>query len=224
MGEASAEPHWVAWHRYYDDPNSALPRRLAFVQRRLRDALDAAPSGEIRLLSMCAGQGRDVLGVLPDHPRRDDVRARLVELEPTLAADAERAARAAGLDGVEVVRADAGTTDAYASLAPVAVALVCGVFGNITDDDIRRTAEELPGLCAPGATVIWTRHRREPDRTPAVRSYFTEGGFTEVAFDVEDGHTMSVGTYRLTGEARPYQPGVRMFTFVGDGGQSGLRG
>jgi hypothetical protein len=31
---------------------------------------------------MCAGQGHDVLGALPDHPRRGDVTARLVELDP----------------------------------------------------------------------------------------------------------------------------------------------
>ncbi|GHD35622.1 hypothetical protein GCM10010335_31060 [Streptomyces galbus] len=30
---------------------------------------------------MCAGQGRDLIGVLAGHPRRDDVRARLVELD-----------------------------------------------------------------------------------------------------------------------------------------------
>jgi hypothetical protein len=33
------------------------------------------------VISLCAGQGRDLLGVLADHPRREDVRARLVELD-----------------------------------------------------------------------------------------------------------------------------------------------
>ena len=45
----------------------------------LRVALDGAPPGELRVVSMCAGQGRDVIGVLSQHPRRSDVRARLVE-------------------------------------------------------------------------------------------------------------------------------------------------
>ncbi len=32
--------------------------------------------------------------------------------------------------------------------------LMAGVFGNITDDDVHRTIQALPPLCAPQATVI----------------------------------------------------------------------
>jgi hypothetical protein len=212
-----AERHWVDWHRQYDVAGSSLSRRLAIVQARIRAALDEQPPGEIRVLSMCAGQGRDLLGVLVDHARRDDVRARLVELDPALAADAERAARAAGLAGVEVVAGDASATGAYVGVVPVHLALVCGVFGNVGDDDVRHTVEQLPRLCGPGATVIWTRHRREPDLTPSVRSWFAGAGFDEVGFDGEPGRWIGVGTHRLIGPALPYQPDIRLFRFVGDG-------
>jgi hypothetical protein len=76
-----AQRDWVEWHRDYDDPGSLLSRRLELVQGHLRAELDHAPAGDIRLISLCAGQGRDVIGVLAGHPRRDDVRARLVELD-----------------------------------------------------------------------------------------------------------------------------------------------
>src|ERR1700735_4931606 len=72
---------WVDWHRDYDDPGSLLSRRGGRVQGHLRAELGRAPAGEVRLISLCAGQGRDVIGVLTGHPRRDDVRARLVELD-----------------------------------------------------------------------------------------------------------------------------------------------
>ena len=49
-----------------------------------------------------------MIGVLTGHPRRDDVRARLVELDERNVTLARRAAQAAGLDGVEVRQADAG--------------------------------------------------------------------------------------------------------------------
>ena len=39
-------------------------RRLQAVQEHLVHCLDNAPSGAIRLVSMCAGDGRDVIGVL----------------------------------------------------------------------------------------------------------------------------------------------------------------
>ena len=44
------------------------------MQGHLRAELERAPAGDVRLISLCAGQGRDVIGVLTGHPRRDDVR------------------------------------------------------------------------------------------------------------------------------------------------------
>jgi len=72
----------------------------------------------------------------------------------------------------------------------------------------------LPGLCAPGALVVWTRHRRPPDLTPAIRSWFSQAGFGEEAFDVSGDGFMSVGAHRLTGEPAALMPGQRLFTFV----------
>lgn len=213
----TAADHWQRWHDFYDDPTSYLSRRLAIVQRRLIDALSSARSGEIRLISLCAGEGRDVVGVLTDHRRRADVRGRLIELDPSLCAAARAGAAQAGLDGIEVVEADAGDTAACAGATPADVVLVCGVFGNIADDDIRRTVEELPRLCGSGATVIWTRHRRPPDVTPSIRRWFAGAGFQEIAFDTEPGSFFSVGTARLVAPPLPFRPGQRMFTFVGDG-------
>ena len=76
---------WHAWHDAYDDPGSSLAQRLAVVQARIAAALDVAPPGPLRAVSMCAGQGRDLIPVLASHPRGRDVTARLVELDPGLA-------------------------------------------------------------------------------------------------------------------------------------------
>ncbi|HZU76264.1 MAG TPA: SAM-dependent methyltransferase, partial [Dehalococcoidia bacterium] len=157
-----------------------MSRRLEVVQRLLRDALDAAPAGPIRLISMCAGDGRDVLGVLPSHRRSADVSATLVELDPQLAENARASATAARLNNLDVVVADAGSTDVYAGSVPAHIALVCGVFGNIADSDVRRTVMTLPCLCAPLATVIWTRGTFEPDLTPRIREWFAGAGFEEI--------------------------------------------
>lgn len=209
-----ADRDWVAWHEPYDQAGSHLSRRLAIVQRRIREALSAQPAGPIRVISMCAGQGRDLLGVLADHHRREDVVARLVELNPLLAAHAAQSARSAGLTNVDIAVADAGFSGAYEGLVPAHVALVCGVFGNVSEKDIRQIVLALPRLCLPGATVIWTRHRRAPDRTGAIRECFAESGFEELAFDTEDDFPFGVGTHRLTGEASPYQRDLRLFEFT----------
>jgi hypothetical protein len=85
---------WLDWHDLYDVADSSPARRLRVVRRRVAEALDAVPAGPVTVVSMCAGQGRDLLGVLVEHPRRGDVRALLVELDPRNAAVAERTARA----------------------------------------------------------------------------------------------------------------------------------
>lgn len=208
------EYDWVRWHDAYNNPGSPLHRRLLRVQHHVRSALDSRPAGPIRILSMCAGQGHDLIQPLAVHPRRDDVRALLVELEPRNAALAALAAREARLD-VEVLAGDASITSAYAEIVPVDVALVCGVFGNIEDQYIHRTIEHLPGLLASGGAVIWTRDRREPDLTPTIRTWFARHGFDEVRFDTENGYLYSVGTHVLAGPTRRYQPDITLFGFDG---------
>jgi hypothetical protein len=209
-----AQRDWVAWHRDYDDPGSLLSRRMELVQGHLRAGLDRAPAGQVRLISLCAGQGRDVIGVLTGHRRRGDVRARLVELDERNVALARQAAAAAGLPGVEVLRADAGSTGACAGAVPAGIVVACGIFGNITGRDIQATVAALPSLCAPGALVVWTRHRRPPDLTPAIRSWFGQAGFGEEAFDTSRDGFMAVGAHRLTGEPAALVPGQRLFTFL----------
>src|SRR5512145_1492983 len=100
---------WVQWHENYADPDSTLSQRLKVVRARIAEALDRFPAGPIRVASMCAGDGRDLLGVLEHHPRAGDVSGRLVEWDPRLV---ERA-RDSTLPAIEVVCADAGTSDAY---------------------------------------------------------------------------------------------------------------
>lgn len=204
---------WLHWHAAYEDPESAQTRRLRLVQEQIRGVLDAAPPGPVQGLSLCAGQGRDLLEVLQDHPRRTDVSARLVELDPRLAATARGSATAIDGARIEVVEGDAGSTDACVGAVPADLVLLAGIFGNVPDADIERTAQATPMLCASGATVIWTRSRRPPDLTPAIRSWFVGAGVAEVSFLAPPGELYSVWVGRFTGRPQPLQAGVRLFTF-----------
>ncbi len=184
------------------------------MKRQLSLALDEVASGPIRLVSMCAGQGRDVIDVLETHPRGPDVNARLVEFDPEIAEGARSRARRAGLSSLEVIVGDAGLADSYQGSVPADVLVVCGVFDNLTLDDITRTITMLPSLAAR-RQVIWTRHRRPPDLTsPCVRR-----------FDDVDSSTWSSsrravavhGGHQSTAAASDPFKRVAAFTFVGDG-------
>lgn len=200
---------WMKWHENYDDPDSALSRRLAAVRKRIAEVLDRSPAGPIRVASMCAGDGRDILGVLPSHPRAGDVSGRLVELDQRLA---ERA-RALAPSTLEIVCDDAGNSDAYEGVVPVNLLLCCGVFGNITDEDIQNTIASWPMLCAPGATILWTRGASEPDRREEVRRWVRGAGFEELSFDGAN-DKYGVGVAKMIRASEPYQRGVLFFRFV----------
>ena len=206
---------YLGWHDDYDRPGSRLHLRLLVVEDLVARALDELPPGRVRLLSMCAGQGRDVLTVASRHRRGADLEGRLVELHPQNVGAAREAVARLGLHGLEVVEGDAGLSDSYAGATPAELVLACGVFGNVTDEAIARTVEFLPSLCAPNATVVWTRHRRDPDLTPAIRTWFAAAGFDEVAFDAPDGFIFGVGVHRLARDPDPFVPGLKLFDFVG---------
>lgn len=206
---------WHEWYADYDDPASSLSRRLEVVRAHVARLVAGLPH-DARVASACAGDGRDLLPFLgPGH------RALLVELDPALADRARAVAADRGLAGVEVVTGDAGHTAAYERVAPVSLLLLCGVLGNVSDDDAATTVAALPGLVRAGAHVVWTRgcgHGHDPSAGPgdpadAVRALFEGAGFVEEAFVRPTDAGFRVGVHRFAGEPRPWASG-RLFTFV----------
>ena len=199
--------HWQEWHRGYDDAASHLPRRLAVVQQRCREALQAL-ARPARVLSLCAGDGRDLLPVLAELPDlwRSAV---LVELDPELSAAAARTA----LPGTEIVHGDAGVTATFAHALPADLLLLCGIFGNVPADDVRRTLDAVPALVAPGGFVIWTRGASEPDQREAVRGWAREAGLQEVAWSGSP-EPFSVGLAQRPVELAEAELPERLFAFA----------
>jgi hypothetical protein len=205
---------YLKWHESYNDPESGLSWRLRTVQRYLRQALDRH-SGPLRVLSVCSGDGRDVLGVLSERDDADRVSVTLIELHPEIAQRARDSASEAGLDHVEVRTADAGSTDAYLGAAPADLVLLVGIFGNISEADLERTIGAAGELCRPGATLLWSRGRDEDDLNDAVRAWFAAAGFAELDYDVRDtGSWPALGAMRYEGPLQTLTPGRRLFTFL----------
>ena len=118
---------------------------LRAVQEGIREALVTAGRSSRRV----AGESRPPRG------------ARTIRARPTsrVAGRARSSWRdAANARRIEVVCADRGRRTRTGA-APADLVLVCGVFGNSATGR-RADGRALPTLCARGATVIWTRHRR----------------------------------------------------------------
>ena len=191
-------PDWLAWHSPYLDPSSPLSRRLRIIQKHITDWLNQRPGVPLTAVSICAGQGHDLIGVLAHRTDVDRVHATLLEYDERNVAAARAAAESAGLTEILVRRADAGDPAAYRGAVPADLVLLAGVFGNIDDADIRTTIAALPQLCSRGATVIWTRSRRPPDRTGSIRALLEKTGFAELSFTAPPDDLFSVGVHRLT--------------------------
>ena len=204
---------WLEWHLRYDDPASSLSARLAVVRRRIGQALDDLGPRCRQVVSLCAGDGRDLLPALAVRPALvPDVL--LVELDPSLTRDAAENAAGLGLAGVLVAEADAGDTAVVADALPADLLLLCGIFGNVVDADIRATLAATPGMVAPGGYVVWTRGWFEhPDLRPQVRRWSLEAGLEEVAYDGEPAR-YGVGLYRRPADSAPTPLPDRLFTFV----------
>lgn len=209
-----ATTDWNAWHAAYADQESALSRRLRIVQSRIREWLDATAERPVTVMSICAGDGRDLLGVLSERADASRVTATLLELDASIASRAARAVSAAGLAGVRVRCCDAGTTSAFAGAVPADLVLLCGVLGNISEADIGRLLGALPQLCRAHATVIWTRSRRPPDLTPSIRAWFAASGLVEQSFAAPGDAEFSVGVHLLASPPQPLLPDQQLFRFI----------
>ncbi|MEV0733161.1 class I SAM-dependent methyltransferase family protein [Polymorphospora sp. NPDC050346] len=205
---------WYDWHRPYADPGSPLAHRLRLVQRHIAAWLDEHAGKPVTVVSVCAGQGRDILDVLAARPDAARVGATLIEYDPRNVATARARVAAEKLETVTVMQADAGDLASYRQAVPADLVIMAGVLGNISDGDVRTTIKALPQFCAADATVIWTRTRRTPDLTPAIRRWLTDAGFVEEAFHAPDGVLFSVGIHRFTGTPQPLPADGKIFQFI----------
>jgi hypothetical protein len=207
---------YLKWHDGYDNPSSDLSWRLRQAQAYIRQALDHL-EGPVTVISLCAGDGRDVLQVLADRNDSARVRTTLIELHPVLAQRARTFAADAGLTGVTVRSQDAGNTTAYAGSVPADLVIMMGIFGNISDDDVRRTIQTAPQLCRPGATLLWSRSTNGTDQNASVRAWLADAGFTELGyreFDQDQAERAALGSARYGGPLQPLVPGRQLFTFL----------
>ncbi len=215
---------WHTWHNRYEN-SPALKKRLVLVREHLSECLGRSPSGEIRIIGVCAGDGRDVLGTLADHKRRSDARARLVERDPDLVADGRNASEALGLSRhVEFVNGDATNPGCYRAAAPANIVMMCGMLGLVGHSELSNVVRAMQALCGRNGYVIWTRRLDWRDgvrQTKALRKLMAEAGFRQTRlnvtsfgalFSMAPKSSFAVGTHRYDGDSVALPEGGRLFT------------
>lgn len=205
---------WASWpDRAYQ--NQGYRQRLSTVQSHLAESLHGAPTGRVRILSICAGDGRDVIGVLPSHPRRADVSAALVEQSERSIKHGQADANAAGISGVvSFLHGDATLFETYRGIAPAEIVLFCGVWGHVPARERQNVVQGLSCLCRPGGVVIWTRGiAKGMDRLQQIEAAFEGRSWQKSRLSFTADQNWAVVTQRYCGPALEVPADGRFFSF-----------
>ncbi len=205
---------WDSWHEEYEKEGSELHLRKTGVQQNVAAIVDQSPAGPITIVSICGGQCREVIGALENHPRRADIRGRLVELDEHNAAFAAAWAKRVGLDNLEILNGDASVAASYQGLPPVDIVVISGVFGHINTDDRIQLIGFTRQLLRKGGYVVWTSHSLGGGKVELIRELFRDQNFSEQS------HTTLPGKFGFTvtrsqyeGDPVPFDPAAKFFTF-----------
>jgi hypothetical protein len=199
-------------------------KRLDEVKRQIRVTLDECPPGPLRIISLCSGDGRDLLGVVPDHARRPDVSCLLVDANPEAIVDAKAAASAVGLEKqFRCVVGDAACLDHYESFGPAHLIIISGVFVYLMPADAERLIAALPMLGHTGFYVIWNRRLpQSPDKeifrkgsvvVEDLQNFFRLYDFRTVTNSATGVDGFAVRREKFYGTTRPWKLGAPLFKF-----------
>jgi hypothetical protein len=209
---------WVAWHERYKT-NRGLKARLRAVCGQIENCLNACPPGQIRVVSVCCGDGRDLLTGLIDHPREKDVVAYLIDSERSLIEAGQDSANISGIgDQLHFIVADATLASSYKGMVPADLVLVCGVFGHVVKEDLPKLIQSLGYMCKTGGYVIWTRHAKAWDgesHVPLINQLFEQARFEQISFSVTEEGASCIGTNRFLGQPADLGSEDTLFTFTG---------
>jgi hypothetical protein len=198
---------WAKWHDLYD-VSTPLKERLIAVREQIAAAASKVAGKSLHLVSICAGDGRDVIGTFAASDERQDVHATLIESNPELVTRGQAAVDQLGLARRITFRcADATQSSTYVDIRPAHIIVLSGVFGNLKERDVQRLIAALPSLCDRAASVIWTRNLFDDGEkaTQIIRQCFVAADFTEEVLVRTSLGFFAVGTHSFRGVRWPLQ-------------------
>lgn len=209
---------WSEWYKQYDSFPS-LQARLRIVQEQITAALNECPPGPVRIVSICAGDGRDLIGTLQNHPRRNDVTASLLDSDLDSVYRGKTAAVAAGLGGqLNFIHADAALAGNYAGAIPADLVILSGLLVHLRHENVPAFIRSLRMFCRTGGYVIWNRHfvlYQGHEQVRVIRKLFQQATFEEIHFETTALDGFAVSRVRFTGQVEPLDTTRVLFEFVG---------
>jgi hypothetical protein len=209
---------WTHWYKHYD-VTPRIQARLRVVRRQIIDFLNDCPAGPVTVVSVCSGDGRDLVGALAEHPRRDEVIAWLLDIHAETLERGRAAAAAAGLGRqLRFLQSDATRASSYLGIVPADLVLISGVLGHLRPAGVAGLLGALPMLCKAGGGVILNRGvllNGGREQVPVIRQLLRDTGFEETDYEVTGADGFACLRARFAGPALPLDTNRVLFEFVG---------
>jgi hypothetical protein len=188
--------------------------RLTAVQDHLAQRLDEA-TGLVRIVSLCAGDGRDVIGTLARRANGANVQAWLVELNRQSVVEGRRLAKQVGLaDKIAFVNGDATSYATYRGIPPADVLLACGVWGHVLPRQRRNLVQALTHLSQTDGAVIWTRGvAKGMHRLREIEAHFEGPSWRRLRLSYTPDGKWAMNSYRYCGPSQQRPSSGRIFNF-----------
>jgi hypothetical protein len=204
---------WWEWHKEYSVADSYPSLRREAVSYHTARALCIAPAGPIRVMSVCAGQGLDIISGFVGDAHTANVDCVFLEYDPRNALEAASNLSVVGLRSYEVRVCDAGLCDSYAGSGRANIMYLVGLISHLSDAEISSLIAAIPNLCSQGAQVIWTVPKSNPEVVHMATSKLMEAKFDQV-LRTDIGSVGMVVTSQFMGVPQSrLEAGSRIFTF-----------
>jgi hypothetical protein len=210
---------WNGWpDKIYQD--KSYQQRLEAVQGQIKKFLDTAPAGPFRILNICAGDGRDVLGAVCEHPRRTDVFAWFVELDRDSVEQGRQTAVKLGLENsTRFINGDATVYSTYRSVGRADLVIACGVWGHVPTPEKPSLVRAMATFCNPGGRLIWTRGvSRGIEKVRELEALFDEQTWDDHQLTFTPNKSWAVAIYRYCGPMLELPADGQIFNFQRNAG------
>ena len=180
--QQNSSDKWTEWHEEaYNDINSLPYQRTEIVKDLINKYLSEIDK-DIVVISIGAGQSRDILPVLIGRKDNDRITTYLIDTDIECLNYAKNYAKDNNIINVHIVDMDGSLVKNYKDIPKADLIIFCGMMTQKNTDEVKKLANNIKLICNKDAQIIWSRHGYDKDYSTPFRNVFNENFYKELDF------------------------------------------
>jgi len=180
--QQNSSDKWTEWHEEaYNDINSLPYQRTEIVKDLINKYLSEIDKN-IVVISIGAGQSRDILPVLIGRKDNDRITTYLIDTDIECLNYAKNYAKDNNIINVHIVDMDGSLVKNYKDIPKADLIIFCGMMTQKNTDEVKNLANNIKLICNEDAQIIWSRHGYDGDYSTPFRNVFNENSYKELDF------------------------------------------